>query len=498
MAKTSVHEYRLAPPIASAAAWTGIALLVGCALALTGLPGVYAALALAVVVVFGVAAAHYPAPVMAVSIWCLGLCPFVWGLQTGVLPKLFGDESFLLLYLAVSPFLYLFTARSVCPGFNQLYAVLALFVCTQAVSFAIAPPDLIAYRNLMETGVLGAMLLVLVVNEMANSEPEKIGTTIVWLTTVIAALSIVERFVQRNPIAETPGLLTKLPYMSAQVVRLSQGVYRPYVTFFHPSEAGTFMALGVPFALGNWVRSRSSASVLVLAVIAGGLLVNDTRGAWAGVAVAIVMSGHNVWKLLTKVVPTGAALAGVAYLCFSNTPFMRRLSDPDNLYSRFEYWKAALRAFAGHWEIGVGHMQFQQIYLFYIHDLSNRVRMDLGTVSVVDNMYLTTLVENGLLGFIVQILLLLYLAVLLRQSRKDLEVCGLSAEASFVQCAQLALVTYAVSGMFADVHLFTKVTKYFFILMGLGLAAGARARKLRQGGRDSNMGISGVRIPVAG
>lgn len=495
MAKTIVHEYRLSPSIASVAVWTAITLLVGCVLTLTGLSGVYAVLALALLVVFGVAAAHYPAPVMAAAIWCLGLCPFLWGLQTGVLPKLFGDESLLLLYLAVAPFLYLFTARFACPGFNGLYGVLALYVCTEALSFAIAPPDLVAYRNFLETAILGAMLFVLVLNEAANSEPETIGTTIVWLTAVIAVLSIVERIAQRNPIMEHVG--ADPIYFSSQVVQMTEGVYRPYVSFFHPSEAGTFMALAVPFALRNWVRRRSAASVMVLAVIAGGLLVNDTRGAWVGAAVAVLFSGRNVWKVLTKLVLTGAIASGITYLFLGNTPFMRRLTDPANLYGRFEYWKAALRAFAGHPWLGVGYMHFQQLYLSYIQDLSNTVRMDFTKVYAVDNMYLTTLVENGLLGFVAQIGLLAYIAVLLRQYRKELEICSLSAEASFVQCSQLALVTFVVSGFFADLELFTKATKYFFILVGLGLAAGARARKLRRGD-GSGMAVSGVRVPIAG
>lgn len=496
MAKTIVHESRLSPPIASVAVWTAIALLVGCVLTLTGLPGVYAALALALLVVFGVVAAHYPTPVLAAGIWCLGLCPFIWGLQTGVLPKLFGDESLLLLYLAVSPFLYLFTARLPCPGFHGLYVVLALYVFTQALSFPIAPLDLVAFRNFLETAILGAMLLVLFLNEAANSEPETIGTTIVWLTTVIAALSIVERIAQRNPIMEHVG--ADPLYFSSQIVQLTEGVYRPYVSFFHPSEAGTFMALGLPFALRNWVRWRSAASVMVLAVIAGGLLVNDTRGAWVGAAVAVLLSGRSVWKALTGLVVTGAVATGIAYFFFGNTAFTRRLTDPDNLYGRFEYWKAALRAFAGHPWLGLGHMQFQQVYLSYVQDLSNTVRMDFANIYAVDNMYVTTLVENGLLGFIALIGLLLYIAFLLRQYRKELEICGLSAQASFIQCSELALAAFAVSGFFADVELFTKATKYFFILVGLGLAAGARARKLRQDGNGSDVAFSGARVPVAG
>jgi O-antigen ligase len=339
------------------------------------------------------------------------------------------------------------------------------------------------------------MLLVLVLNETANSEPEKIGTTIVWLTTVIGALSIVERIAQRNPVVEH---LTPFDFMSAQIVQLTEGIYRPYVSFFHPSEAGTFMALGVPFAVRNWVQRKSVASAMVLAVIAGGLLVNATRGAWAGVAVAVLLLSRNVWKVLAKLLVTGAVGTGAAYFVLANTPFIRRMTDPSHLYGRFEYWRVALRAFADHPWLGVGHMQFRQIYLPYIQDVSNGVQLDSAKINVVDNMYLTIIVEHGLLGLITLIGLLVYMAVLLRQYRKELEIRGLSAEASFVQCSELALVAYAVTGLFADVNLFTKATKYFFILMGLGLAAGARARKLRQGGDGSGMAVSGVRVPVVG
>lgn len=494
MAKAIVHEYQLSRPIASVLLWTAITLLAGWVLAQTGITGFYAVLSLALLVIFGGAAAHYPTPVMAAAIWCLGLCPFVWGLETGgVLPKLFADESLLLLYLAVSPFLYLFTARLPCPGFNRLYVALALYIFMQALSFAIAPLDLIAYRNFLETIILGPMLLVLVLNEMANSEPEKIGATIVWLTTAIAALSIVERIAQRNPFVEH---LTPFTYLSEQLAQLTEGFYRPYVSFFHPSEAGTFMALGVPFAVRTWAQRKSVASVMVLVVIAGGLLVNATRGAWAGVVVAVLLLSRNIWKLLTKLVLTGVVGTGIIYFVGGNTPFVRRLSAPDHLYGRFEYWGVALRVFADHPWLGVGHMQFRQVFLSYFQDIGNTVPVDPANINVVDNMYLTTIVDHGLLGFIALIGLLLYIAALLRQYRKDLESRGLVAEASFVQCSELALVAYAVTGLLADLNLFTKATKYFFILVGLGLAAGERAQKLRQRGNAADMAVSGVRVPV--
>lgn len=466
-----VQQCKARAPIVSAGAWTALALLAGCGLALTGLAGVYAALALAILVVFGAAAEQRPAAAMTVSLWCLGLCPFVWGLRSGVLPKLFGDEALLLLYLACFPYLYLSGARSWRRGFGWLYAGLALYVGAEALSFAAAPKDLIAYRNFLETSVLGALLLVLFLQEAANAEPEKMGTAVVWLTVAIAVLSLVERIAQRNPIMEH---VTDITYMSPQLVRLTMGAYRPYVSFFHPSEAGAFMALGAPFAARNWMRRRSAASAAALIALAGGLFVNATRGAWIGAAAAMLLLSRDIWKSLLAIAAAGALGAGVAYAGFRDSPFVERMLNPNNLYSRFEYWGVALRAFADHPLIGVGHMQFRQVYLSYIQDVSNAAHVDLVKVYVVDNMYLTTLVEHGVIGFTALLGMLALVAATLRRQRRELARRGFGAEESFVRCAELALVAYAVTGMFADVNLFTKATKYFFILAGLGLAAGCR------------------------
>jgi hypothetical protein len=60
--------------------------------------------------------------------------------------------------------------------------------------------------------------------------------------------------------------------------------------------------------------------------------------------------------------------------------------------------------------------------------------------------------------------------VALGRSRKRLLAAGLSHNASFVRAAQLALAVFAVTGCFADLNLFTKATKFLFILVGLGFA----------------------------
>ena len=130
----------------SPAAWIVLAVLVGCSFALSGINGLFVAVAVVAVAMFAMIAARYPALVLSAAVLFLGLMPFPWGTPTGFPPKIFADESVLLLYLAVLPLLYLFAGRSWRSGFAALYISLGAFVCTQAASFLVAA-DLVSTRN---------------------------------------------------------------------------------------------------------------------------------------------------------------------------------------------------------------------------------------------------------------------------------------------------------------------------------------------------------------
>ena len=198
---------------------------------------------------------------MGAAIWFLALFPFSWGIQTGVVPKFFGDESLLLLYLAVFPFLYLFTERLWRHGFGTLYIVLVVFVFTQALSFTVGKTWLrgVTFAKRMFWARFSVFSFC---RSRSTATRSLLPHSIVWVTLIIALMSIVERIVQRNPIMEHS---IDILYLSPEIARITEGVYRPYTTFFHPSEAGTFMALGVPFAVRKWVQRKSWFSLLVLA-----------------------------------------------------------------------------------------------------------------------------------------------------------------------------------------------------------------------------------------
>jgi hypothetical protein len=461
-----------APRMLSYAAWITGALLLGCVFALSGIAGLFAGIALAALVVFASIVARYPAGVLCACIWALAMFPFNFGIGSGgALPKIFASEILLLLYLVTFPFLYLFTGRSWRTGFASLYAALALFLVSQALAFTVGGTDLISSRNFIETDFLSTFLLIVFLQEGANVDLEKIGETVVWVTVVIAALSIVEQIAKRNPFLENQ---TDITYLSPSIAMITEGVYRPYVSFFHPSETGTFMALGVPLAMRRWMLRKSWLSVAMLLLIAAGLFVNATRGCWFGVAIALLMLIRNAWVAIAAITPLAGVGGAIGYVAFKNTPFMQRLTDPNNLLSRFEYWKLAFRVTANHPLLGVGHMQFKEVYLDYVQDLSNVAHFDIAKIFAIDNMYLTVMAEHGLLGIFTRLILFLVAVFLLQKYRKQLLQAGAPVQASFVHCSEVALIVYCAIGFFADTNQFAKATKYVFILVALGLAAGSR------------------------
>ncbi len=431
---------------------------------MSGPVSIFVSAALASLIVFAALAGKFPVPIMGIAIAWLALCPYTWGLQTGLFFRLFADESPMLLYLMAFPLLYLFARRSWQHGFSSLYGVLTILVCTQALSF-LSGADLFAYRTFLSTFFMGPLLLVVFLQEGSNSNPEALARPIVWVTVLIAALSVVERVVQRNPFAEHSPL-----YISAELVRIAGGTYRPYVSFFHPSEAGTFMALGAPFASCACLQRKSWLSFLGLAIVAAGLLVNATRGAWFGVFVAALlalMTLRNAWLWLSAMIPVGVIAGWIGYLGLKDSPFMMRLINPVDLYIRFDTWAIGAKIMLAHPLLGVGPMNFTKAYADYVNGDSN--------VFTADNIFVSTMVENGLLALFGVLLFFVFAAVLLRKYRTTLSNSGMATKARFVRCVELALMSYIAIGCFADIQHFRKVTPYLFILVGLGLAEGARS-----------------------
>jgi O-antigen ligase len=247
------------------------------------------------------------------------------------------------------------------------------------------------------------------------------------------------------------------------------------------------MALGVPFAVRAWRRRRSWFSFFGLSVLAAGLFVNATRGVWFGLIVAgllALLTRRRARAWLAVTLPVAAIGGWIGYLAFATSPFLKRLMNPVDLIERFEYWEVGAKMLLAHPLIGVGPTRFKEAYLAYVEKFGTSANFDVTQVVTPDNLFLSTAAEQGLIGLAGLMVFLIFALVLLKKSRARLHRRGLTAEASLVRCSELALVVYVGAGCFADVEWFSKATKLLFILIGIGLAEGARHAV-----RTGNMGM---------
>jgi len=128
--------------------------------------------------------------------------------------------------------------------------------------------------------------------------------------------------------------------------------------------------------------------------------------------------------------------------------------------------------FMTYFPFGIGHMNFKDRYLDFVDTVAAPSGLDVKQIFVADNIFLTTLVEHGFLGFLTQMVLFgaaIWLTARLGASfrkRGDLD------NALRLNTLLQALVVYLLAGCFADVQLFAKVTKFFFITTGMALAMG--------------------------
>lgn len=147
-----------------------------------------------------------------------------------------------------------------------------------------------------------------------------------------------------------------------------EGVVR--VTSVFPSATAFGIYIGRPLALGivlaiflpaKW-RTWRIAAGLLSAVMALGVLLSFTRGAWIGVFVALagvaIIARHRGMLLALG----AAALAGLAIVPFAAAERIRSMFDfstPDNTgLARGEIWGAALNILREHPFTGIGQDQF--------------------------------------------------------------------------------------------------------------------------------------------
>jgi O-antigen ligase len=417
---------------------------------------------------------RFHVPMLGLAVLLLGIGPFYWGIDVGGLPKVFADEALFLLYAGYFILACFVLGRKKFTAGDPLTAgSLGLLIAVLLLGFLYNDANYIAFRNFIETYVFGAILYFLFVNEVDERNADFLINVIIATTLILSMAMLVERATNYNFLMAR---LDDALYLSPELAEMTKGVYRPYATFFHPSEAGLFVAMGIPFVIHRAREDKRPRWGLIAALAVLAVIVNYTRGVWLAVGLAAVVFNRKFRRHLLYLVPLSCVLALLVASAFQDVPFAKRLTDPTNLMTRFFYWDLAWDIFKQHFLLGIGHMNFKEVYLDFVRTISLDVRFDVGQIFVADSVYLTTMVEAGILGLAA--LLAFWTAVVSRMPRLAVRL----REAGSPGC-DLPLVClhgisiYLAAGLLADVHHFTKATKFVFVLVGMGFALTQAGRR---------------------
>ncbi|GAB6162758.1 O-antigen ligase family protein [Desulfothermus naphthae] len=413
------------------------------------------------------------------SLGLLGLCPFFFSIDVGSLPAVYLDEVifiFYAIYFIISYFILKNSELYLGGKWISISIIFLLFI--HSISFFTGVLKIVALRNFVETYVWGTILFYIFLNETDNDNINSIICVLATVTIILCIFTILEKITEQNPVLALLNKisyfqhmkgLTGYKYFSPQDVKLAGGVYRPYTIFFHPSEAGTFMAMGISFVVYRFRYSSKILKTLVFGIVSLAILLNFTRGVWVGVAVALFIFYRPARKLALFLVLPSCLLLITLWSIRQHDPFIKRLLDPTNLYARFFYWDVAWNILKNNFWVGIGHMKYQEIYLNYINTLGPNVTINVKQVFVADNVYLTTLVEHGILGLVSLLNLIVVVFYQLKKSYNTF--IKIDQKKSYILLAcMFSLTVYLAAGLFADVHQFIKVTKLFFIVMGIGFS----------------------------
>jgi O-antigen ligase len=451
-----------------------MALVLSVAIASFGQTGILLGVVLMTGITALFAASAKRTALICLGVLALGLSPFFLGLDLnapGLFPKIFYDELPLILLVGLGAVDLLQGQHPAPQPKYWVWPGIGLLALTLPLLFN----DLtyVAVRTYLETAVFGYLLYFIMLLETPEAKAEAICTALVVMTVALSLLGLAEYVLKQNPVLENAVQdgVVGFTYFSPKLMSQLKASYRPYITFFHPSEAGTFVAMGLPFVLraARSMTRKALGAVLVCLVLAC-IIVDFTRGVWVALIIAGLIFYPKIrpWVLLAGIL----AIGGMAIMTTAapDSPFLKRMFDPTNLYIRFFYWKVGLNVFADNFLFGVGYMNFKQVYLSYVGTVSPELLTEIGKIFVADNFLLTVAIEHGVVGLIGLALLFGLPAAFVWRGLRGQGLTWNSAKDTMPVAVLMALVIYLASGLLVDVHDFAKATKLYFILAGFGVA----------------------------
>lgn len=286
-----------------------------------------------------------------------------------------------------------------------------------------------------------------------------IGATISGVVALIA----VGTGVDLGPTLALPGLTDQGSVLSSALERA--GGVRPQGMAGHPLELSAVLTVAFPMAVslmigermrgGRWWIWGAASTILLVAAVA-----TISRSAIVGMVAALVVMAWR-WPAKQVAVALLTAVAGIAAAVVVGVPMITRLaevvtggSDDNSLGSRANGIDYALSVLPDHPWFGQGAGTY-----------------DPAVQPVLDNQYLTRLVEAGVVGLLGLLVLLAGAWCMAAMARRRFLDSGRTAEAEIANGVLGALTAVAVIGLILDIPGFAQISSLQVILVALAGAA---------------------------
>jgi hypothetical protein len=342
----------------------------------------------------------------------------------------------------------------------------------------------VAATNGNQAGLVGAYVgyALLLYYGMAVIGQEGVGLRIMFMTlitmsTIAAAYALIEFFLGRNVLFEDIISKELLPFPG-------KGYHRSSSTIGHPGPLGTFIVQVAPFFLFYFIRARTVARRLAwgAAIVLGALaiLVTFSKGVWAAAAFLIVAGmSWLIWQrpssarsllllLLTTILAVGA------FVIFNydtvNAGTFSKARTRESFAPRSYMWSKVPSTFLAHPLVGAGMWQ-AGTEIFRVNpapEWGNRP-------TSIDNLYLTVLVEQGIVGIILAGTALVFMGrqgwQLLKEESGRYAIWGLAPAVS--------MVLILIKGLTSDSVMIWPNMVVFWLTAGMlrSLVEGIRHRK---------------------
>jgi hypothetical protein len=376
-------------------------------------------------------------------------------------------------------------------------APVGFFFATQLVSIALNVPGLVdlglapnAVISLFSLLVICAVFVVARQIFRSRSIVRFTLTATVLCGALVGALATVERVTRRNVFMDFFSALPLQRLSEEESLFVKAGTARAFASAQHPIALAVFLCLLIPLGVylarhANWPRHPVPREFFWLGctmLIALGMVSAVSRTAFVSLAVMLLVALLLRPKLLPKVALYGALAACGALLVSARNvlSMIQELLDPQALIES----QMTSPGWTGSGRLADLGPSLEQAAAqpFTGSGLGSRVTMGPGANAfILDNQYLSTLLESGALGVLGMLVLLLVPTVrLARFSRMPVERIGGVApdeRRDLAAAVAVSIAGYVVALFFFDGFSFIQTLLTFFLLLAAGSWALAGERQ---------------------